>query len=589
MAFTLGRGVIDMHLGTGAMRGELGSMRGMLVRGAAIAGAAAAAAMTFAIVKSIRAFAGFEQVMAMVKARTEATTQELASLERQALELGRTTQFTAVQSAQAMAAFAQAGFSVKEILDVMPATLNLAATGQIDMATAAQVTSSVLRGMGLDTSKTTEVIDVLAKASISAFTDITQLGEAMKFAAPKAAALGWRIEEVAAVIMATSQSGIQAGMAGTTLRNVMSKLAKQSKQAAKDLHQYNIEILDTEGNLKGPIALMEAFQLGLAGLSPFEQQGILGGIFEMRAATGFQAMLSAGTDKMREFLEMLDKAGGTSARVAAIQMDTLQGSFLRLNSAMEGAAIVMGRELGPAIRDIVDGLVTFVVITGPLSIRLMRVTRRMHEFAQAGFLLTMMLPIFTKNMRELAELTLRDLFEEMREFDKGAKSPQEILDALAEAMKGFGAATQNTRDELRKLHDQQVRFLGGEEQWRFIQQALLKGPSRGALQQVPGGGARGGGGIRSYGSGGGSAGLFGDLLTSLITILADPTKRAGARSAGRAGFSALEAAIKDLTEVIRQRLGGTAEMDTTDQRGGEIDVNDPLGWDVCPVEVEGDP
>lgn len=469
----MGRGVIDMHLGTQALRGELGAMRGMIVKGAAVAGAAAAAALTVAITKSVVIFASFEQAMARVKAITGATAEEYAALEQKSRDLGRTTQFTASQAAQAMGFFAQAGLTVREMLDAMAPTLNLAAAGQLDMATAASIVSKVMRGMKLEAGDLTHVVDVLTKAFVSSNTDLIQLGEAMKFAAPVAASIGKEIEEVTAAIMAMSDAGLQGTIAGTTLRNVLMKLANPSKQAAKLLQDYNIQIKTTGGSLKSLPALVDEFGRRLHSLGEADKLGVLGQIFEMRAATGFIQLLGVGGDRLREFERTLADAGGTAERVATVQMDTLRGSWLRLKSAIEAGAIALGEGLAPALRDVTEGMVEFIATTGPALVsfgrELASVLSSTREALKAIALITGVADIW-----EMGPGGAIKQKQAIAAVNKELKEERTLVDDIADAMKAAAVATDTETDAVRRLQNQLARFFDASALWRHIQQGLIR-------------------------------------------------------------------------------------------------------------------
>src|SRR5690606_16838293 len=79
----------------------------------------------------------FEASMNRVKAVTGATGKDFDALVEQAQRLGKTTQFSASEAADAMGFLAMAGFKVDEIMTALPGVLNLAAAGQLDLAEAA--------------------------------------------------------------------------------------------------------------------------------------------------------------------------------------------------------------------------------------------------------------------------------------------------------------------------------------------------------------------------------------------------------------------------------------------------------------------
>ena len=126
---------------------------------------------------AIKVAADFEAGMSEVQALTGATGSEFEALSDQAKQLGSTTMFSATQSANAMSELASAGFTTSEIMSAMPGLLDLAASGNVDLATAAGIASSTLRGFGLEANQTSHVSDVLAEAAARTNAGITDMGK----------------------------------------------------------------------------------------------------------------------------------------------------------------------------------------------------------------------------------------------------------------------------------------------------------------------------------------------------------------------------------------------------------------------------
>jgi TP901 family phage tail tape measure protein len=279
---------------------------------------------------AIKTAGDFEAAMNRVRGITRATGVEFQQLENLAKELGATTQFSASQAADAMGFLAMAGFDTNQIISALPGTLELAAAGNLDLARAADIASNVLTGYGLQAEEVGRVNDVLALASISANTNVEQLGNAFKFVAPVAAAMGVTIEESAAAIGIMSDAGIQGEMAGTALRNILAELAKESDTLG-------VSVYDTNGVML-PLADILA-QLESRGFTTAESMGEFG----MRAGPALQALLSRGSGALRDLTTNLEGAGGTAARLAATNMEGFNGAVLNLRSAVEGLQIAIAQ------------------------------------------------------------------------------------------------------------------------------------------------------------------------------------------------------------------------------------------------------
>ena len=93
------------------------------------------------------------------------------TLSELAKKLGRETSFTAAQVAAGMTALGRMGFNPKEIENAIQPMMNLSRATGTDLATAAEIAANALRAMGMDTSRTEEVVDILT-ARLPVLSDI---------------------------------------------------------------------------------------------------------------------------------------------------------------------------------------------------------------------------------------------------------------------------------------------------------------------------------------------------------------------------------------------------------------------------------
>ena len=312
------RSLGDFEKSTRRARGMVVGATGAMARGFAAVGAAA----TIAIADSIRVFADFETSMLRVKAITGSTGAEFESLTDLARELGATTAFTAREAAQAMGFLAQAGFDVKEINQALPKVLSLAAAGQLELASAADITASVLRGFGLSANESGRVADVLAASASSANTSVQEMGEAFKFAGPVASAMGVSIEETAAALGVLSNAGLKGSLAGTGLRMVLVKMGEDIANAGGLLPA--LERLDTDG-VQAVVDTMKDLdaRAGTAAVALTKQ---LGTVKELRAA--------------------FRDADGAADSMAETMLSGIEGSAVKTGSALEGLRIQIGETFG---------------------------------------------------------------------------------------------------------------------------------------------------------------------------------------------------------------------------------------------------
>lgn len=280
----------------------------------------------------VKTFADFEQEMAKVNAISGASASEFKTLEANARKLGETTRYTATQVAGLQLNYSKLGFNPGEILKVTEATLELSlATGE-DLAESATVAASTLRGFGLDASQTQRVVDVMASSFSSSALNLEKFKTSMSVLAPVAKTANVSLEEATGLLSTLVNAGVDATTAGTGLRNVFLDIADKGLTMDEALSQ----IQNSTNKNKTAMEL-----------------------FGKRGAT-VANILADNVVEAREFTKAYSDAEGSAKRMAGIMDNTLQGSFFRLKSAVEGAFISIGESLAPALRslsDAVSGLV----------------------------------------------------------------------------------------------------------------------------------------------------------------------------------------------------------------------------------------
>ena len=274
------------------------------------------------IASSISTFKNFEFQMAKVKATTGATDKDFKKLTASAQQLGRTTFFTASKVGELQMNFAKLGFSTSEILDAQEATLRLATATGSDLARAAVVAGAAVRGFNLDANETERVVDVMAVAFTSSALDIEKWQTSMTKIAPIAAGANISIEASAAIMGKLSDAGIEASIAGTSLRNIFLKMQDSSSDLSKHLGFSVNSSEDLERAL---------LQLNSEALSNEEIMQLV----DLRQVAAFATMVN-GTDTIIDMTDALEDANGSAQEMADIMADTLEGDIITAKSAWEG-------------------------------------------------------------------------------------------------------------------------------------------------------------------------------------------------------------------------------------------------------------
>lgn len=298
----------------------------------------------------------FEYTMSAVEAISGAAANEVAELEEKARTLGETTVYTARESAQAMTYMAQAGWDTTEMLEGMDGVISLAAASGTDLAEASSIVADTLAGFGMQANETGRLADVLAQTASRTNTNVSMMGQAFSYSAAVAGALGFEIEDVAAMMGLMANAGIKGSKAGTALRNIMNGLAKDVSLTSKAFGEVNVSMFDENGDSKGLVEFVRELRGYFDQMAKNEKIASAQNIATKRGYNGLLAILNATDKQFEEIYEDIQNADGAAKKMAETRLDNFQGDVTLLKSAFESLKITIGEELTPTGRDLVGWL-----------------------------------------------------------------------------------------------------------------------------------------------------------------------------------------------------------------------------------------
>ncbi|HAR6387338.1 TPA: phage tail tape measure protein [Staphylococcus pseudintermedius] len=296
----------------------------------------------------------FDDSMRKVKATSGATSGEFQQLRDKALEMGAKTKFSASQSAEALNYMALASWDTKEMMTGIDGVMQLAAASGEDLGSVSDIVTDSLTAFGLKAKDSGHFADVLAQASSKANTDVRGLGEAFKYAAPVAGALGYTVEDTSIAIGLMSNAGIKGEKAGTALRTMFSNLAKPTKAMKNQMDELGISITDSQGNMLPMRDVMDQLRGKFKGLSKDQQASAAATIFGKEAMSGALAVINASDEDYKKLTKSIDNSAGASKRMADEMEGGIGGSIRRMKSAIESLAISIGDVLAPYIKKLAE-------------------------------------------------------------------------------------------------------------------------------------------------------------------------------------------------------------------------------------------
>lgn len=302
----------------------------------------------------------FEKGMSEVRAISGATGKDFDALKDKAIDLGATTAFSAGEVASAMTEMAKAGWGSQQIIDGMGGVLDAAAASGEGLASVATIVADAITGFGMVASDSTRVADLLTQAANSGTIGITDLGETFKYIAPVAGAMGLSIEDVTTAVAAMSMAGIKGSAAGTSLRGMLTRLVKPTKEVKAVMKQLGISVVEQDGSMKSLDDIVSNLRESFDGLTDSEKAKYAATLAGQEGMSGMLSLLNLTEEEYNAIAESMDNAGGIAQETATIMQDNLQSKVEQLGGSLESLAIRLGDLVIPYVQQFVEWLTSLV-------------------------------------------------------------------------------------------------------------------------------------------------------------------------------------------------------------------------------------
>lgn len=343
--------------------GSLGTVAGSALKGAATAVAAATTAAGGLAAASVKVGSNFESSMSQVAATMGLTTADIANgseefeiLSQAAKDAGATTAFSASQASEALNYLALAGYDAQTAADALPAVLNLAAAGSMDLAYASDLATDAMAALGIEASNEnlTRFGDEMAKTASKANTSVAQLGEAILTVGGTAKSLAGGTTELNAALGVLANRGIKGSEGGTALRNVILSLSAPTDKAADAMKSLGLEVYDASGNMRPLNEIFKDLNASMENMSEGEKTQVLNEIFNKVDLKSAQALLAGCGDEFDNLADAIANSGGAMQDMADTQLDNLKGDLTILQSGLEGLGIAAYEGMQGPLREAVQ-------------------------------------------------------------------------------------------------------------------------------------------------------------------------------------------------------------------------------------------
>lgn len=317
---------------------------------AGVAGAAAALGKALSTIKGgVNFAADFENEFAMIKTLNAGIGEDL---KKNLLELSKTLPQQAGDITKATYDAISAGIDPSQVTGFLEAASATATAAGSTMTEAVGVLTAGVNAFASQGETADSVANKLFATVKGGVTTIPQLSAVFGRATASASSFGIPLHEVLGAIAQLTKQGVPTAEAVTRINALIAELSKASGQAAKSLKKHNVEI----------------------GVSALKQKGLVGVLKEINAATNGNASELAKLTNSQEALQGMLKLTGegmqgyidqsktiqtdTTAATAAQKelANTFRNSQKLYNNARDGALRQMGKEVLPALRDVLVAL-----------------------------------------------------------------------------------------------------------------------------------------------------------------------------------------------------------------------------------------
>lgn len=284
--------------------------------------------------EALEAGGKFEDAMARVRAVSNATKSEFKAMEDEAQRLGATTKYSATDAANALENLVRNGLKPLDAAKAVGKTLEFAQANTIELAEAADIATNVMNGFGKEVADLGNINDVLSSTAAHSATNVSDLAEALKIAAPIATTAKIGIEETNAALGTLANVGFKGSDAGTGVKQILIGISSQSSEAAKTLKRYGVNLNETTLKNDGLVKSLQKLKESGIGNSIADLVSVFGKLAAPKAAA-----LINNVDKLSELSTTLKNSQGENARMFEQSTGKYMNALHTLKSTWESVMI----------------------------------------------------------------------------------------------------------------------------------------------------------------------------------------------------------------------------------------------------------
>lgn len=203
------------------------------------------------------------------------------------------------------------------------------------------------------TKNTNKVVNEMAYAADATASSFSDLGQGMKYTGTVASNVGLSVSETSAALGVLSNRGVEAGMAGRNMQQILNRLVAPTKQGIDALNQMNLstkDFVDKKGDLKSLTEVFGILNNKTKTMGGADKASIFKSIFGVEGQKS-AAILAENSHEMGELNKEIEKASKNDyvGNLSKKNMKTVQNQLKQFKAAGDALMMMIGKEMLPVL------------------------------------------------------------------------------------------------------------------------------------------------------------------------------------------------------------------------------------------------
>jgi len=341
----------DFGSGIKGLSGSLSSLADMVLKVDAAFITLTAAGLFYAYSKTVSFSAATADLN---KVLSDGEIPLLKSAQKEALNLSEAYGESGSAILKSMANFKQAGFDLKESMELTKASLDLVIAGDLSAAEASELLVSALKGFKAPASEAGRLVDILNEVSNNYATNVKELAAGMAELSPIAKTMGFSFEETAGILTPVIEVFRSGNESAIALKTGLLRLIDDSKPVQDALKSIGVSQKDANGQLRSGKDILLDVSKAFQGLDQnqklFVTQQLVGIQQSARMAEVFD-----GLSKSSEITKVALGAAGSAAKEVAVRMAEPEVVIKKFMTGIENLSIAVGSKFKDSITGVISG------------------------------------------------------------------------------------------------------------------------------------------------------------------------------------------------------------------------------------------